>query len=127
MDKKYINTPNAPAAIGAYSQAVLVDNLVYVSGQIPLLPETGVMVSSDFDEQARQVFANLSAIAGAAGTNLNNAIKLTVYLTDLSNFPSLNEIMAEVMHEPFPARAAVQVVALPKDAQIEIDAILYAD
>lgn len=127
MDKKYINTPNAPAAIGAYSQAVQVGNMIYVSGQIPLLPETGEMISKDFNEQAKQVFANLSAIAEVAGTDLNRAVKLTVYLTDLNDFPALNDIMADAMQEPFPARAAVQVAALPKGAQIEIDALLCAD
>lgn len=127
MDKKHINTPNAPAAIGAYSQAVQVGNMIYVSGQIPLLPETGEMISKDFNEQAKQVFANISAIAKAADTDLSHAVKLTVYLTDLNDFPALNDIMADVMQEPFPARAAVQVAALPKGAQIEIDALLCAD
>ncbi|MCL4148839.1 UNVERIFIED_CONTAM: hypothetical protein GTU68_006096 [Idotea baltica] len=124
MSKTIINTPDAPAAIGAYSQAVQAGNSLYISGQIPLVPQTGEIISDDFSEQAKQVFTNLSAIARAANSNLNHAVKLTVYLTDLSDFPTLNDIMAECMQAPFPARAAVQVVALPKGAQIEIDAIL---
>lgn len=125
MQKTTITTTNAPSAIGAYSQAVKAGDQLYISGQIPLVPETGELVADDFSMQARQVFANLSAIAEAAATDLNKALKFTVYLTDLRDFSSLNEIMAEIMQEPFPARAVVEVAALPKGAKIEIDAIVY--
>ena len=124
MNKIIISTEDAPAAIGAYSQAVKAGDQVYVSGQIPLVPETGDLVSDDFSLQAKQVFANLSAIAKAAKSDLNNVVKLTVYLIDLNYFAELNKIMSEYMTEPYPARAAVEVSALPKGAQIEIDAIL---
>ncbi|RBP48930.1 endoribonuclease L-PSP [Arenicella xantha] len=127
MNKTIISTAHAPAAIGAYSQAVKVGQTVYVSGQIPLDPVTMEMVGPDFDEQATQVFTNLLAVAQASGGTLANAVKLTIYLTDLGNFASLNEIMARFCDEPFPARAAVQVSALPKNAQIEIDAVLCLD
>ena len=123
--KTIIETGDAPAAIGTYSQAAKAGDFVYVSGQIPLTPDSGELVSDDFIQQAQQVFSNLSAIALAAESNLNDSVKLTVYLTDLAMFPVLNEIMAEYMQAPFPARAAVEVAALPKGAQIEIDAILY--
>lgn len=123
--KKIINTEQAPAAIGAYSQAVVVGDSVYISGQIPLDPQTMEVVSEEFSQQAQQVFANLAAIAEAAGGSLNDAVKLTCYLTDLGDFAELNSIMAEHIQEPYPARAAVQVAALPKAVQIEIDAILY--
>lgn len=126
MNKSLIvETKEAPAAIGAYSQAVQAGNQVFVSGQIPLIPDTGELISNEFEQQARQVFVNLLAIAQAANADLNNAVKLTVYMTDLSHFPILNKVMTEYMQEPFPARAAVEVSALPKGAQIEIDAILY--
>ena len=124
MNKIIISTEDAPAAIGAYSQAVKAGDQVYVSGQIPLVPETGDLVSDNFSQQAKQVFANLSAIAKAAESDLNNVVKLTVYLIDLNYFAELNKIMSEYMTEPYPARAAVEVSALPKGAQIEIDAIL---
>lgn len=124
MIKKIIQTNNAPAAIGSYSQAVLHNDTLYVSGQIPLDPVSMQLVSQDFREQARQVFNNIAAIAEQAGTSLDNALKLTVYLTDLADFAALNEIMAEFCHEPFPARAAVQVTALPKDVKVEIESVL---
>jgi len=124
MNKVIIQTDKAPTAIGAYSQAVKVSEMVYVSGQIPLAVGSAELVSDDFFEQAKQVLANLTAIADAAGGSLNDAVKLTVYLTDLDNFVLLNEIMADVLSEPFPARAAVEVAGLPKGAKIEIDAIL---
>lgn len=127
MKKSIIKTDQAPAAIGAYSQAVKVGNTVYVSGQIPLDPTTMDMVGPDFEEQACQVFTNLAAIATASGGSLSDAVKLTIYLTDLGNFVMLNEIMARFCSEPFPARASVQVSALPKNAQIEIDAVLCLD
>ena len=118
-------TESAPAAIGAYSQAVSTDrSTTYLSGQIPLDPQTMEMVSEEFAAQARQVFQNLEAVAQAAGGSLAHCVKLNVYLTDLQNFATLNEIMSEYIAEPYPARAAVQVSALPKGAQIEIDAIM---
>jgi reactive intermediate/imine deaminase len=125
MSKIIINTQAAPAAIGAYSQAVKVADTVYISGQIPLDPDTMEVVSQEFEQQAQQVFKNLIAVADAAGGSLTDAVKLTVYLTDLTDFAALNTIMADYMFEPFPARAAVQVAALPKGVQIEIDAVLY--
>ena len=124
MNKETISSKQAPAAIGPYSQAVKVGNTVYLSGQIPLDPQTANLVRGDFDSQARQVFKNLEAVAKAAGGSLSDAVKLTVYLTDLDNFNLLNDVMAEVLSPPFPARAAVQVSALPKGASIEIDAVL---
>lgn len=124
MKKEIINTDKAPAAIGAYSQAVKIGEMVYISGQIPLDPETKVLVSEDFVAQAHQVFANLKAVALAAGGSLDDAVKLTVYLTDLERFPSLNELMSDYLQQPFPARATVEVSALPLGALVEIDAVL---
>ena len=124
MQKKVIQTETAPQAIGAYSQAVMAGNTVYISGQIPLIPETMQVIEGDFAKQAEQVFTNLKSVAEAANSSLADAVKLTVYLTDLDNFAELNEIMATYFSEPFPARAAVQVAALPKGVSIEIDAIL---
>ena len=124
MNKNIISTDTAPAAIGAYSQAVKVENVIYISGQIPLDPNTKVIVSDDFVEQSHQVFSNLVAIAMASGGSLNDAVKLTVYLTDLADFPQLNEVMATYLQEPFPARATVQVAGLPLGAKVEIDAVL---
>lgn len=124
MTKTIISTAQAPAAIGTYSQAVKVANTVYISGQIPLDPETMEMISDDFKQQADQVFKNLIAVAKAAGGGLSDAVKLNVYLTDLNDFAALNEVMSNYMQEPFPARAAVQVAALPRGAQVEIDAVL---
>lgn len=122
--KKIINTDQAPAAIGTYSQAIVHGNTLYTSGQIPIDPATGEMLPPDFEAQAHQVFKNLAALAAAAGTQLQQAIKLNVFLQDLENFAALNRIMGEHMAEPYPARAAVQVARLPKDALIEIDAII---
>ncbi|MFB3106833.1 MAG: RidA family protein [Pseudomonadales bacterium] len=127
MSKTTITTEMAPAAIGTYSQAVRVGLTVYLSGQIPLVPLTMVLVEGGFDEQARQVFRNLSAVAAAAGGTLDNLVKLTVYLTDLSNFQAVNEVMEEFFSAPFPARAAVGVAELPKLAQVEVEAILVFD
>ena len=124
MTKEIIQTDKAPAAIGAYSQAVKTGDTVYLSGQIPLVPGTGQMVSEDIKDQIHQVFRNLSAVAEAAGAHLNDVAKLNVYLTDLTHFPSVNEIMAEYFDQPYPARAAVGVAALPKGAQVEMDAII---
>ena len=125
--KKIINTDQAPAAIGTYSQAIVHGNTLYTSGQIPIDPATGEMLPPDFEAQAHQVFKNLAALAGAADTSLQNAIKLNVFLQDLENFAALNRIMGEHIKEPYPARAAVQVARLPKDSLIEIDAIIAVD
>ena len=122
-NKATIHTDKAPAAIGTYSQAVKVNNTVYLSGQIPLVPETMAMVSEDFTEQAHQVFKNLTAVIEAAGGGLKDIVKLNIYLTDLANFPLVNEVMATYFSEPYPARAAIGISQLPKDAQIEADAI----
>ena len=124
MQKNIVDTQNAPAAIGAYSQAVSVGRTVYVSGQIPLEPNTMEIVEGGFFDQAVQVFKNLNAVAQAAGGSLNDAVKLTVYVTNLDNFSELNNVMAQYCKEPYPARAAVEVSALPKGALVEIDAIL---
>ncbi|MEM7098886.1 MAG: Rid family detoxifying hydrolase [Pseudomonadota bacterium] len=123
-----IATDNAPAAIGTYSQAVNTQAPVttYLSGQIPLVPGAADLVSDNFNEQAEQVFKNLTAVAEAAGGSLDHCVKLNIYLTDLSHFASVNETMARFISEPYPARAAVQVSALPKGAQIEIDAIMVS-
>ena len=122
-----ITTDQAPAAIGPYSQAVAVGDTVYLSGQIPLDPATGEIVSDDFAPQARQVFANLRAVAEAAGGSFAQMVRLTVYLTDLGRFAELNEIMVEYFREPYPARAAVQVAALPRGVRIEIDAVMVLE
>lgn len=122
--KEIINTDNAPAAIGPYSQAVKVGDTVYLSGQIPLIPATMQMVEGGVVEQAKQVFANLSAVAAAAGGSLDDAVKVNISLTDLGDFTQVNEVMASVFKQPFPARACVQVAALPKDSMIEVEVIL---
>jgi len=124
MTKQIISTDTAPAAIGPYSQAVKVGKTVYLSGQIPLDPTTTMLVDGGFEAQARQVLKNLSMVSKASGGSLSDVVKLTVYVTDLANFELLNKVMAEFIPEPFPARAAVQVSALPKSAMVEIDAIL---
>jgi len=124
MSKKTIHTDRAPAAVGTYSQAVRVGNFVFLSGQIPLVPRTMKVVDGDFAARARQVFDNLKAVAEEAGGSLNDAVKLTIFLTDLGNFAAVNEVMAEYCDEPYPARAAVQVSALPKGVDVEADAIL---
>ena len=123
-NRAVISTPAAPAAIGPYSQATKVGNTVWLSGQIPLVPGTTELVSEDITEQAVQAFQNLSAVAEAAGGSLKNAVKINISLTDLTHFTVVNEVMARFLEEPFPARACVQVAALPKGAQIEIEAIL---
>jgi reactive intermediate/imine deaminase len=127
MAKTIISTDKAPAAIGTYSQAVKVGNTVYISGQIPLDPTTMEVCSQDFAAQATQVFENLKAVAEASGGTLADAVKLNISMTDLANFPTINEIMATYIAEPYPARAAVDVVALPKAVQVEIEAILHLD
>ena len=127
MAKTIISTDKAPAAIGTYSQAVKVGNTVYISGQIPLNPETMEVCSQDFSEQAIQVFENLKAVAEASGGSLADAVKLNISMTDLANFPTINEIMATYIAQPYPARAAVGVAALPKAVQVEIEAILHLE
>ena len=124
MQKSVIKTDRAPAAIGTYSQAVRAGNTVYLSGQIPLDPDSGELVTGDIAVQIRQVFDNLTAVAEAAGGSLDDAVKLTVYLTDLGHFPAVNEIMAEYFSEPYPARAAVGIASLPRNAEVEAEAIL---
>ena len=125
MSRKIITTNKAPRAIGTYSQAVQTDNIVYLSGQIPLDPVTMDIVNGDFRAQISQVFTNLSAVAIAAGASLNEIVKLNIYLTNLDHFPVVNEVMSEYFREPYPARAAIGVSRLPKDAMVEIDAILH--
>mgnify|MGYP000542284417 CR=1 FL=1 len=124
MSKSIIQTNNAPAAIGTYSQAVKAGNTVYLSGQIPLVPSTMEMVSEDFEAQAVQVFENIQAVVEAAGGNLTNLVKVNIFLTDLGQFATVNEVMSRYFSQPYPARAAVQVSALPRGAQIEIDAVM---
>lgn len=123
-NRAVINTAHAPSAIGPYSQAIKVGNTVWISGQIPLDPNTMEVVSGGIVEETRQVFANLIAIAEAAGGTLDNAVKINISLTDLNNFAAVNEVMADVFSEPYPARACVQVAALPKGVQVEIEAVL---
>ena len=124
MSKAAIHTDNAPAAIGTYSQAIEANGLVFLSGQIPLDPATMDVVDGDFESRARQVFDNLSAVAEAAGGSLDDIVKLTVFLTDLGNFATVNAVMEDYFKEPFPARAAVGVASLPKGVDVEADAIL---
>jgi reactive intermediate/imine deaminase len=124
MNRQIINTPNAPAAIGIYSQAVRVGDTVYVSGQIPLDPATMLLVSGDIDAEITRVFDNLAAVAEAAGGTLNDAVKVTVFLTDLAHFGRVNDIMATYFDQPWPARAAVGVAALPRGARVEMECIL---
>lgn len=122
--KTIISTDKAPSAIGTYSQAVKVNNTVYLSGQIPLVPESMEVISEDFAQQAQQVFKNLCAVCEAAGGEINDMVKVNIFLTDLSNFATVNEIMSQYFREPYPARAAIQVSKLPKDVQIEIDGVM---
>lgn len=124
MKRDVIKTAAAPQAIGTYSQAVKVGNTVYLSGQIPLVPETGALETGDMRAQIRRVFENLSAVAKAAGGSLQDVVKLNVFLTDLGNFPLVNEVMAQYFREPYPARAAVGVAALPKGVAVEMDAVM---
>lgn len=119
-----IQSPAAPAAIGPYSQAIRAGDTVYLSGQIPLDPATGELVAGDIDAAIHRVFANLAAVAAAAGGSLDDAVRVTVYLVDLAHFPRINAIMPEYFSEPFPARVAIGVAALPKGAAVEADAIL---
>jgi reactive intermediate/imine deaminase len=124
MSKQIISTANAPAAIGVYSQAVRVGNTIWVSGQIPLDPVTQELVTGDIEAQVRQVFQNLRSIVVAAGASLDDVVKATVFLIDLSHFALVNKVMAEYFREPYPARAAVGVAALPRGAKIEVECIV---
>ncbi|HXC52622.1 MAG TPA: Rid family detoxifying hydrolase [Candidatus Limnocylindrales bacterium] len=123
MTKNVIRTDDAPAAIGPYSQAIVAGGVLYCSGQIGLDPQTGQLVSGGFEAEARQVFRNLAQVAAAAGLSLKDAVRLTVYVTNLAEFPRLNDIMQSVLTDPYPARATVEVSALPKGACVEIDMI----
>lgn len=123
-DKNPIETTHAPSAIGTYSQAVRTGNLVFLSGQIPLDPKTMELVEGDFETRARRVFDNLQAVAKAAGGDLDDVVKLTLYLTDLANFGTVNAVMADYFGKPYPARAAVGVASLPKGADVEAEAVL---
>lgn len=123
-NRSIIATTKAPQAIGPYSQAVKVDNTIYLSGQIPLVPDTMEMVSDDIAEQIQQVFQNLAAVAEASGGSLQDIAKLNIFMTDLANFPTVNEIMAQHFNEPYPARAAIGVASLPKASQVEMDAVM---
>ena len=124
MKKEIITTDKAPQAIGTYSQAVKVGDTVYLSGQIPLIPETMELAAGDISVQIKQVFDNLSAVCTAAGGSLQDITKLNIFLTDLSHFPTVNEIMAQYFDQPYPARAAIGVAALPKGASVEMDGIM---
>ena len=127
MKRTIVKTNQAPQAIGPYSQAVKAGDTVYLAGQIPLVPETMTLESGDMRAQIRRVFENLGAVAKASGGSLQDVVKLNVYLTDLTHFPLVNEVMAQYFREPYPARAAVGVAALPKGAAVEMDAILVLD
>jgi reactive intermediate/imine deaminase len=124
MSKQIISTPNAPAAIGTYSQAVRAGNTIWVSGQIPLDPVTKELVAGDIEAQVRRVFENLIAIVVAAGASLDDVVKVSVFLVDLSHFALVNKVMAEYFRQPYPARAAVGVAALPRGAQVEVECIV---
>ncbi|MBW8191171.1 RidA family protein [Neiella marina] len=123
MSKTVISTDAAPAAIGTYSQAVNHNGTLYLSGQIPLVPATMELVSDDFEQQTVQVFENLKAVLAAAGGTLNDMVKVQIYLTDLSNFATVNEVMARYFDQPYPARAAIGINQLPRGAQVEIDGV----
>ncbi len=124
MSKNPIHSNDAPAAIGTYSQAIETNGLVFISGQIPLDPTTMELVDGDFETRARRVFDNLQAVAKAAGGDLNQIVKLTIYLTDLGNFAAVNSVMTEYFDEPYPARAALGVASLPKGTDVEAEAVL---
>jgi reactive intermediate/imine deaminase len=124
MNKEIVSTPGAPAAIGPYSQAVKTGLVVFTSGQIGLDPKTGEMISAEFEPQVRQAFANLDAVARAAGGSLAHAVKFSLFLTDLSKFATVNQIMSELVPKPYPARSTVGVASLPKGAQFEVEAVL---
>jgi reactive intermediate/imine deaminase len=123
-NRAVISSPDAPQALGPYSQGVKLGNTVWLSGQVPLVPDTMELVSGDISAQATQVFQNLSAVAAAAGCTLDNAVKINISLTNMNDFAAVNDVMSKFLQEPYPARACVQVVALPKNADIEVEAIL---
>ena len=125
MAREIIHSAHAPEAIGPYSQAVKVGDTVYMSGQIPLVPETMTVLDGDFSAQVRQVFDNLTAVSEAAGGSLQDIVKLNIFLTDLSYFGTVNDIMADYFEQPYPARAAIGVASLPKDVPVEMDAVMY--
>jgi len=127
MPRQIIHTDRAPKAIGPYSQAVRVGDTVYLSGQIPLDPATGELVTGDIGAQTRRVFENLTAVCAAAGGSLANLVRVGIYLTDLKNFTAVNAVMAEYCKEPYPARSTVEVSGLPRGAEVEIDAVLVLD
>jgi reactive intermediate/imine deaminase len=127
MTREIIHTDRAPKAIGTYSQAVRAGNTVYLSGQIPLDPKTMELVTGDIEKEIRQVFENLAAVAEAAGGSLAKAVKVNVFLTDLAHFAKVNEVMAQYISQPYPARAAVGVAQLPRGARVEVEAVLYLD
>jgi len=124
LQKIVIHTDSAPEAIGTYSQAIKIDQTVYLSGQIPLVAETMVLVTGDIGDQIEQVLKNLTSVAQAAGGSLSDIVKLNIYLTDMADFPVVNEKMAEYFSQPYPARAAIGVAALPKDCSVEMDAVM---
>lgn len=124
INRKIINTNAAPQAIGTYSQAVQTGQTIYVSGQIPLIPETMTLIEGDIAEQTRQIFRNLSAIAEAAGGALKDFVKFNIFLTDLNNFQTINQVMEEFLQQPYPSRAAIGIAALPKGAEVEVDGII---
>ncbi len=124
MNKSVVQTDTAPQAIGTYSQAIKVANTVYLSGQIPLVPETMTMVEGGIEKEVHQVFKNLNEVCKASGGSLADIVKLNIFLTDLGNFATVNEIMAQYFEQPYPARAAIGVASLPKDAQVEMDGVL---
>jgi reactive intermediate/imine deaminase len=125
MKREIISTPDAPRAIGTYSQGVRVENTLYVSGQIPLDPATGQLVAGDVEAQIRRVFENLKAIARAANVTLDDAVRMTIYLTDFGAFPTVNKVMAEYLREPYPTRTTIGAATLPRGALVEIDCILH--
>lgn len=127
MSKQVIHTDKAPAAIGPYSQAVRAGNTVYLSGQIPLVPETMEIISEDVVEQTTQVFKNLQAVCEAAGGSLKDIVKLNIFMTDLGNFATVNEVMTQFFQTPYPARAAMGVRALPKNVQVEIEGVMVLE
>ncbi|NCW08627.1 MAG: RidA family protein [Gammaproteobacteria bacterium] len=126
MNKSFIATANAPAAIGTYSQAVKVGQTTYLSGQIPLIPESMALVEGNIEAEVRQAFTNLKAVCEAAGGSLNHLVKVNVFLTDLTHFPVVNQVMEEFFEAPFPARAAIGVAELPKGARVEVDGIMVS-
>lgn len=126
MNKSFIATAEAPAAIGTYSQAVKVGQTTFLSGQIPLVPDSGELVSGDIEAEVRQAFRNLTAVCEAAGGSLNDLVKVNVFLTDLSHFPIINQVMEELFEAPYAARAAIGVAQLPRGARVEVDGIMVS-